>query len=71
MAEKKPFFTNPDTESRFEAPMGVDKTINVPGKYSGLLSEITPDVAEALIKMEDNQVSARKKPLAPAAAESK
>lgn len=63
MAEKAPFFTNPDTEAKYEPCFGMDKVITLPGEYAGKLSGISPEQAQKLIDMGDNQVKARKKPL--------
>lgn len=40
----------------YDSVFGVDKHIHVPGLFSGMLSDINTDVAEALISMGDNQV---------------
>ncbi len=66
MGSTTPFFTNPDTEAKYEPCFGMDKVITLPGDYSGKLSGISPEQAQKLIDMGDNQVKARKKPLAPA-----
>lgn len=58
MADTK-FFSNAETEAKFESVFGVDKRITLPGKYSGMLSNIPPDIAQALIDMKDNQVKAK------------
>lgn len=50
------FFTDPATAEKYEPVFGVDKTITIPGKYSGPLSKISPDIAALLIEMGDNQV---------------
>lgn len=71
MADAMKFFSNPETEAKFEAPLGVDKTISIPGKYMGKLSNIPPDVAQAMVDMEDNQVKLRKKPLSTATGDAK
>lgn len=52
-------FTNADTAAKYEAAVSRDRTIHIPGRYSGKLSAIPPDVAQALIDMEDNQVKAK------------
>jgi hypothetical protein len=55
-----PFFTDPAVEEKYSAPQGRDTTIHIPLLYSGLLSNITVEVAAALIAMEDNQVEEKK-----------
>jgi hypothetical protein len=55
--EEAIFFTNPDTAAQYIAVLGVDKHISIPQVYSGMLSGISPEVAEQLIAMGDNQVA--------------
>jgi hypothetical protein len=59
------FFSNADTANAYEATLGRDKVVHIPGKYSGKLSAIPPDIAEAMVAMGDNQVR-RKGAAAPA-----
>jgi hypothetical protein len=55
-----PFFSDPAVEEKYSAPQGRDTMIHIPLLYSGLLSNITVEVAAALIAMEDNQVEEKK-----------
>ncbi|MBV9989371.1 MAG: hypothetical protein JO301_16955 [Chitinophagaceae bacterium] len=55
----EPFFKNPETEAKYESVFMKDKDITIPGQYSGKLSAISPEIAQKLIDMEDNQVKAK------------
>ena len=50
------FFSNDEVDANYEAVFGVDKKITIQGVYGGMLSNITPVVAEKLIAMQDNQI---------------
>jgi hypothetical protein len=52
----KGFFKDKKVAREYDACFGVDKIISIPGMYTGALSEITPQVAEHLIRMQDNQI---------------
>lgn len=52
----KSFFKDAKVNEAYSSALGIDKAITVPGVYSGPLSGISVEVAEALIKMGDNQV---------------
>jgi hypothetical protein len=52
-------FKDQQTAEKFESVFGVDKHITIPGKYSGKLSDISPEIAKSLIDMGDNQVKAK------------
>jgi hypothetical protein len=54
------FFTDPAVAEKYTAPQGRDTQIHIPLLYSGLLSNITVEVAAALVAMEDNQVEEKK-----------
>lgn len=54
------FFKDAAVAEKYQSPTGVDTTIHIPGKYSGLLSEITLEVAAAMVIMQDNQVEEKK-----------
>jgi hypothetical protein len=49
-------FKNATVAEKFESVFGVDKKITIPGLFSGMLSDITPEVAQSLIDMKDNQI---------------
>lgn len=49
-------FSNAETAAKYESVFGVDKKITIQGLYWGMLSNITPQVAERLIKDGDNQI---------------
>ena len=63
-------FSNKDVAARYEAVFPKDKFITIQKIYWGQLSDITPEVAERLIEMGDNQIR-RKANVQPAVADEK
>lgn len=61
-------FANKEVAANYEAVFTKDKFITIQKVYWGRLSNITPDVAEKLIEIGDNQIR-RKTNVAPAAAD--
>ena len=59
MADTKLTFANPDTAAKFEALVSKDRTITIPGKFSGKLSKVPPDVAQLMVDMQDNQLKVK------------
>lgn len=56
MGKTNTFFNDKKVAKSYDAVLGIDKHISLPGVYDGMLSDITVDVAEALINIGDNQV---------------
>lgn len=59
------FFKNPQVAAKYNSTFGKDKRITIQGLYSGMLSDITEEVAEKLIALEDNQISVKEVAAAP------
>ena len=55
-------FTNPEVAANYEATVAVDRKITIPLVYSGMLSNISKDVAEKLVAMQDNQLTPKQQP---------
>ncbi|NNV57381.1 hypothetical protein [Limnovirga soli] len=55
-------FNNNLVAAKYEAVFDKDKNITLPGKFSGKLSNITPEVAELLIQTGDNQIKLKAAP---------
>lgn len=55
-------FSNPEVDEQYESVFGKDKTITIQLVYWGKLSNITPEVAEKLIAMGDNQIRRKTPP---------
>lgn len=59
-------FTNDLTAGKFVCQVDEDRTIHIPRKYSGLLSNIPPAIAEGMIERGSNLVALKTAPEAPA-----
>lgn len=55
-------FNNKLVAAKYEAVFAKDKTIHIPGMFSGKLSNITPEVAERLVAGGDNQIKLKAPP---------
>ena len=53
-------FNNKEVAEKYESIMGKDRTIHVPGIYSGLLSNITTKAAERMVIDKSNLITAKK-----------
>ncbi len=59
------FFKNPQVAAKYNSTFNRDKRITIQGLYCGLLSDITEEVAEKLIALEDNQISVKEVDVVP------
>lgn len=55
-------FNNKLVAAKYEAVFAKDKTIHIPGMFSGKISNITPEVAERLLAGGDNQIKLKPAP---------
>lgn len=49
-------FNNPQVAANFESMVDVDISVNKAGVYSGLLSNISPEMASAMVSQQSNLV---------------
>ena len=49
-------FNNPQTKEKFECNVEKDRMVHKPQVYSGLLSNITPEMADAMVKDGSNVI---------------
>jgi hypothetical protein len=58
----EPFFTNPETESRFESVDRFNVNVHFPKHYKGRLSDIPPTIGEKLIASGYKRIREKQKP---------
>jgi hypothetical protein len=59
-------FIDAAVEAKYKSTFGVDKKVTIPLKYSGMLSNISLEIADALVAMGDNQIALKETTVAKA-----